>query len=36
MEKFSPPKKIISVTVSGGLLSTIGDVGLGLALHGPV
>jgi len=34
--KSPPPKKIISVTFSGGLLSTIGDVGLGLALHGPV
>jgi hypothetical protein len=29
-------KKIISFTFSGGLLSTIGDVGLGLALHGPI
>lgn len=29
-------KKIISVTFRGGLLSTIGDVGLGLDLHGPV
>jgi len=37
MEKVPPPqKKIISVTFSSGLLSTIGDVGLGLAMHGQV
>jgi len=31
-----PPQKTISVTFSSGLLSTIGNVGLGLSLHGPV